>query len=124
MKKIHDSKVLNYQIDFEYLKIEIKVMSEQENQMKIFFEDFFAFHFEDQLPDSILLDIVEEEIDSFALENKELLDKGKDYYWPMDYDYVEEMINYIKESGYHYYKIQASYGLNGWILSKRVFIEE
>ncbi|MEW9675762.1 hypothetical protein ABRT01_06185 [Lentibacillus sp. L22] len=45
--------------------------------MKVLFEDFFTFHFEDQLSNSILLDIVEGQVDSFALENKELLDKGK-----------------------------------------------
>lgn len=124
MNKIHDSKILNYQVDFKYSKIEMKVLDEQENQWNILFEDFFAFHFEDQLPSSILLDIVEEKVATFALENKELLDKEKDYSWPMDYDYLEEMINYIKENGYNYYKIQASYGLNGWVLSKRLMIEE
>lgn len=40
----------------------------------------------------------------------------------MDYDYVEELTDYIKENGYRYYKIQASYGLNGWILSKKVLV--
>ncbi|MCG1027115.1 hypothetical protein J5S49_02270 [Virgibacillus halodenitrificans] len=123
MGTIHDSKILNYQIDFESLKIKVKVVTEKEKQVKILFEDFFAFHFEDQLPDSILLDIVEGDVNSFALDNRELLDKSKDYSWPMDYEYVEEMINYIKENSYKYYKVQASYGLNGWILAKRVFIE-
>ncbi|KMM61124.1 hypothetical protein ACH95_07825 [Bacillus glycinifermentans] len=124
MKKIHDSKILNYRIDFEYSKVEIKAVSEQEIPVKILFEDFFAVHFEDQLPDSILLDIVEGEIEAFAIENKELLDQRKDYYWPMDYDDIEELINFIKKNGFRYYKIQASYGLNGWILSKRMLIVE
>jgi hypothetical protein len=123
MDTIHDSKILNYQIDFESSKIEVKVVTEKEKQVKILFEDFFAFHFEDQLPDSILLDIVEGDVNSFALDNIELLDKSKDYSWPMDYEYVEEMINYIKENSYKYYKVQASYGLNGWILAKRVLIQ-
>lgn len=122
MDTIHDSKILNYQIDFESSKIEVNVVTEKK-QVKILFEDFFAFHFEDQLPDSILLDIVEGDVNSFALDNKELLDKSKDYSWPMDYEYVEDMINYIKENSYKYYKVQASYGLNGWILAKRVLIE-
>ncbi|MGG0658295.1 hypothetical protein [Rummeliibacillus pycnus] len=63
-------------------------MNEKEEQVKSLFEDFFAFHFEDQLPDSILLDIVKGEVNTFALENKDLLDKAKDYCWPMDYEYV------------------------------------
>lgn len=40
----------------------------------------------------------------------------------MDYEYVGELINYIKENSYKYYNIQASYGLNGWILAKRMLI--
>lgn len=123
MDKIHDSKISNYQIDFEQLKIVVRVKTEKEEQIEILFEDFFAFHFEDQLPYSILLDIVEREVNSFALENKELLAKSKDYFWPMDYEYIEELINYITENSYKYYKVQASYGLNGWILAKRIFIE-
>lgn len=101
----------------------VRVKTEKEEQIEILFEDFFAFHFEDQLPYSILLDIVEREVNSFALENKELLAKSKDYFWPMDYEYIEELINYITENSYKYYKVQASYGLNGWILAKRIFIE-
>lgn len=77
MNNIHDSQILNYQINFEYSKIEIVVLNEQGEHVNISFNDIFAFHFEDQLPSSIILDIVEAEIDLFATENKELLDKRK-----------------------------------------------
>jgi len=124
MSKIHDNKLKNYHIDFEHSKIEMNVENEQEKQIKILFQGFFAFHFENQLSGSILLDIVEGETDSFALENNELLAKEKDYFWPMDYENVEDLINYIKENNYHYYKIYSSYGLNGWVLSKNMLFEE
>ena len=123
MRKIHDSKILNYQIDFEYSTIELKVENEQYKQLKILFEEFFAFHFENQLPGSILFDIVEGKVDSFVIENKELLNKGKEYFWLMDYENIEDLINYIQKNSYHYYKIYASYGLNGWILSKSLNYE-
>lgn len=124
MKQIHDSKIVNYQIDFESLKIEMTIVSEREEKEKIVFEDLYAFHFEDQLPNSILLDIVEEEIDLFVVENKELLEKGKSYYWPMDYNDIKELVHYIKKNNYHYYKVQASYGLNGWVMSKRMLVKD
>ncbi|MDD1505710.1 hypothetical protein PVA17_23605 [Lysinibacillus sp. CNPSo 3705] len=107
MSKIHDIKILNYQIDFENSKIEMKVENVQEKPLKILFEDFFAFHFENQLPDSILFDIAKGEVDSFALENKELLDKEKDYLWPMDYEKVEDLIKYIEGNNYHQCKIYS-----------------
>lgn len=123
MKKIHDSRILNYQIDFGNSIIKMNTLTEQEMQLKILFKDFLTFHFENQLPDSILLDIVEEKNDSFPIENKALLEKGKDYFWPIDYENIQDLINYIKENNYHYYKIYSSYGLNGWVLSKSFFLE-
>lgn len=41
----------------------------------------------------------------------------------MDYEHIEELINYIEGNNHHYYKLQASYGLNGWVLAKKVLIE-
>jgi len=120
MDKIHDSKILNYQVNFEYLILEINVENEQNEQIKIIFEDFFVFHFEDQLSKSILLDIVEEDVDMFCRENKVLLEKGKNYYWPIDYDNFKEVDNHLKNNNYRYFKIQSSYGLNGWVLAKKL----
>lgn len=57
----------------------MQVITVQEKQLNILFENFLAFHFETQLPDSILLDIVEERTDLFTIENKELLEKEKYY---------------------------------------------
>lgn len=124
MDKTHDSCIRSYQVDFTSLKIEMDTVTELEEQRKIVFEEFFAYHFEDPLPNSILLDIVEVEIEIFIQVNKELLETRKDYYWPMDYDDMEELITHLKENDYHCFEIQSSYGLNGWILSKGVYVEE
>lgn len=124
MNNIHDCKILNYQIDFENSKIEIIALSDHDKLVRILFEDFLAFHFENQIPNSILLDIVEGEIASFVLENKELLDKGKAYDWPMDYCHVDEIVHHIQKNSYQYYKIRSSYGLNGWVLSRNVTVDE
>ncbi|MDM5186833.1 hypothetical protein QUF99_05530 [Bacillus sp. DX4.1] len=121
MKKIHDGRILSYQVNFENLKIGLEIEDDREEKIKITFENFFSFHFESQLPDSILLDIIEESVDNFISENEELLSEGKNYYWPMDYDKNEELIDYIKDNNYHYYKIQSSYGLNGWVVCERFY---
>ncbi len=120
MDKFHDSKVLNYQVNFECLILEVYVENEQNEQRKVIFEDFFMFHFEDQLPNSILLDIVEDDIDMFCRENNDLLEKGKDYYWGIDYDNFQQLNNHLKDNNYRYFKIQSSYGLNGWVLAKEL----
>ncbi|VVM33785.1 hypothetical protein [Terribacillus sp. AE2B 122] len=41
----------------------------------------------------------------------------------MDYENSEEMLSYVKSKSYRYYKIQSSYGLNGWILSKAFLVK-
>ncbi|EIT87462.1 hypothetical protein A374_00140 [Fictibacillus macauensis ZFHKF-1] len=50
--------------------------------------------------------------------------KKKNDLWPMDYENVEELMKYMKENRYHYYKLYASYGLNGWVLSKGIRFDE
>ncbi|WEG18948.1 hypothetical protein PQ478_10805 [Alkalihalophilus pseudofirmus] len=123
MSTVHDCKLLNYQVDFERSRLEINVLDEEEKNVKIIFEDLFTFHFEDQLPNSILLDIVEEDVHLFASKNKELLHRSKDYSWPMNYENIKELVRYIKQNNYTYYQVQASYGLNGWVLAKRLLIK-
>lgn len=123
MASIHDSIIQSYQTDFESSKIEMTIKTADEEKGKILFEGFFAFFFENQLPNSIILDIVEEDVEAFIANNNELLAKSKDYSWPMDYEYIEELVNHIQKHSYKYYNIQASYGLNGWILAKSMLIE-
>lgn len=123
MKNIHDSRILSYNVDFEYSKLTIKIIDDNGQYSDLLFKDVFAFHFEEQLPHSIILDILEDEVDIFYTDNKEILDKGKDYYWPMDYENSEEILSYIKSKSYRYYKIQSSYGLNGWILSRALLVK-
>ncbi|MCY8232252.1 hypothetical protein [Priestia endophytica] len=92
MHNIHDNQILNYQVDFQQSKIEIHIVNEQGKRAKILFQDLFAYHFEDELPNSTLLDIVDEMIDSFLVENKGLLAVRKGYSWPMDYEDIAELI--------------------------------
>ncbi|BFJ00339.1 MULTISPECIES: hypothetical protein [Priestia] len=75
-------------------------MTEIEKQVNILFKDFLLF-----ILKTILLDIAEGDVNSFALDNKTLLDQSKDYCWPMDYEHIEELINYIEGNNDHYYKL-------------------
>jgi hypothetical protein len=124
MFTIHDSKILAYKVDFENLHIEIKAVDEKGNKANLLFEDFFAYHFEYQVPGNILFDITEGDIKDFAEDHKELLSESKDYGWPMDYRNAKELTDHIKEKGYKYYIVEASYGLNGWILARGMRTEE
>ncbi|MEK3806070.1 hypothetical protein MHB63_05690 [Bacillus sp. FSL H8-0547] len=121
---LHDSKILSYQVDFENSCIEMKAIDEFGKKAKLLFDDVFAHYFEDQLPGSILFDITEGDLKDFAGDHKELLQKSKDYGWPMDYRNVEELSNYLVKNRFIYYIVESSYGLNGWILARRMSTED
>lgn len=74
--------------------------------------------FETQLRGSIILDISTLDISLFLKQNKELLEKEKDYAWPMYYEKIEDLLEHLQNEKYYYYAILASYGLNGWVIAK------
>lgn len=120
---VHDSEILSYQADFENGQLIIFVKDEKNIKHKIIFEGLFTFCFEHQMPNSIILDIVKGEIGSFANENSELLSEGKNYFWPLDYEDEDELLDYLNGKNLNYYELQASYGLNGWIICSQYHIE-
>ncbi|MDX8289102.1 hypothetical protein SLL00_04835 [Metabacillus indicus] len=121
---IHDSRILTYQVDLENACIEMKAVDEFGSKAMLLFDDVFAYYFENQLPGSILFDITVGEINDFAEDHKELLKESKDYGWPMDYRNAKELTDHIKKNEYTYYIVEASYGLNGWILARGMRTEE
>ncbi len=42
----------------------------------------------------------------------------------MDYRDAKVLTDHIKRNGYTYYIVEASYGLNGWILARGMRTEE
>ncbi|MGP1910098.1 hypothetical protein ACTSEZ_18140 [Metabacillus sp. JX24] len=42
----------------------------------------------------------------------------------MDYRNVKELTDHIVKNRYIYYNVEASYGLNGWVLAKEMRTEE
>ncbi|WP_228463365.1 hypothetical protein [Listeria seeligeri] len=120
---VHDSEILSYQADFENSQLIMYVKDEKNIKYKIIFEGLFTFCFEHQMPSSIILDIVKKATYSFVSENSELLSEGKNYFWPLDYEDEDELQDYLNEKNLNYYELQASYGLNGWIICSQYHIE-
>lgn len=121
---IHDSEILSYQADFENDQLIINIKDEGNKKYKIVFEDLLTFYFEHQIPNSIILDLVKGDINSFIKENSQLFSEGKNYYWPLDCDNENELLSYLNENNLNYYELQASYGLHGWIICAQYHIDK
>ncbi|MBC1677229.1 hypothetical protein HB807_05225 [Listeria welshimeri] len=120
---VHDSEILSYHADFENSQLIMFVKDEENRKYKVIFEGLLTFCFEHQMPNSIILDIVKGEVSNFISEKSILLSEGKNYFWPLNYESEDELLKYLNEKKLNYYELQASYGLNGWILCSHYHIE-
>ncbi|MEQ7053049.1 hypothetical protein ABN764_20630 [Paenibacillaceae sp. P-4] len=120
MLSIHDNKIVSYEVDFQKSRITLNTIDGKRDSVitKIEFNDALAHVFETQLRGSIILDISTLDVSLFFKHNKELLEKEKDYAWPMYYEKIEDLLEYLQNEKYNYYVISASYGLNGWVIAK------
>ncbi|WP_285107909.1 hypothetical protein [Paenibacillus sp. UMB4589-SE434] len=120
MLSIHDNKIVSYEVDFQKSRITLNTTDGKRDSVitKIEFNDALAHVFETQLRGSIILDISTLDVSLFFKHNKELLEKEKDYAWPMYYEKIEDLFEYLQNEKYNYYVISASYGLNGWVIAK------
>ncbi|WP_025692070.1 hypothetical protein [Paenibacillus zanthoxyli] len=120
MLSIHDNKIVSYEVDFQKSRITLHTIDGKRDLVitKIEFNDVLAHVFETQLRGSIILDISTLDVSLFLKHNKELLEKEKDYAWPMYYEKIEDLLEHLQNEKYNYYVISASYGLNGWVIAK------
>lgn len=54
---------------------------------------------------SIILDIVKGEVSSFISEKLILFFEGKNYFWLLDYESEDELLNYLNEKKLNYYEL-------------------
>ncbi|KUP22394.1 hypothetical protein [Paenibacillus sp. DMB5] len=106
MISIHDNEITSYQVDLKNHKIILYTEAPSNSErVEVSFEDVLAHRFETQLEGSIILDIQEYGLNRFFENNNELLEKQKDYCWPMHYDSIDELSIQLMKEGYLYYVI-------------------
>jgi len=118
---LHDSEIISYVVDLKGRKIKIHMEQHASTLVKnidIIFSDVLAHSFNNELSGSIIFDIDKYDITKFMEDNRGLLEKQKNYCWPMYYDTTKELANKLLQEQYCYYVISSSYGLSGWILAK------
>jgi len=121
MSQIHDNEILSYTVDFKKKKIIFltKYTSKTLNEnTTIEFLNVTIHLFENAIEGSIILDITKCSIKDFITNNKELLEKKKNYCWPMFYDTESELTQKLNDKKQSYFVISSALGLCGWILAE------
>lgn len=125
MDNIHDNEIVKYSVDFIKKEIVIKTLNEKNETIKILFQNVLVYCFEKEMPNSIIFDIEKFEIEKLIEENIELLKENKDYDWPpIAYNNTKGLVEQLKTEQYNYYTIEATIGLCGWIVAKKVQIKK
>ncbi|PEI82095.1 hypothetical protein CN679_28250 [Bacillus pseudomycoides] len=122
MVSVHDNEIVSYQVNLEKEEIRIHTLTESGRNVYIVFSGVLAHFFEAHLSGSIIFDIGKGRLLDFFKENKRLLEKQKAYCWPIFYKDIKELEEILIKENYFYYNICASYGLSGWVLSKKLEI--
>lgn len=123
MSSLHDSEILAYLVDLKNGNIEMKTLAESGKEINIKFTDVLAHEFSTHLKGSIILDLETRNIETFIIDNRELLDREKDYCWPVVYRNIDDFEKKLLKEDYKYYVLYASYGLSGWIVAKEISVD-
>lgn len=121
---MHDYIISTYTVDLKNKTIELCAEDTSKKQISRFIaKDVLTHLFQGILEYNIILDIQESTPDSFIKENILILKEKKQECWPIDYQTIDELRDFLYKNKYKYIEIQCSYGLQGWILAKEFQID-
>jgi len=122
---VHDNLIIGYEVDLENKTVKLNTYNKKENtRVSLLAVDVLTHSFENILLDNIILAVEESSTQTFLEDNSKVLLCKKDYCWPIDYEGIDELENFLIDNEYKYIKIYSSYGLTGWILAKKHIISD
>lgn len=127
MESFHDNEITRYEVNLRDKEIIVYTQIRKDSNtigFKIVFSDVIAHLFENELSGSIILELRKDNLEDFIRDNEEILNRRREFLWPVDYNTFEELQEILLDADYSYYSIISSYGLCGWILSKTVQVYE
>lgn len=72
---LHDRELLNYVVNFKTSSIQLNF----DNNITLEFNNMFIYKFYDEIKGSVILDIVEESIENFFLDNADYILENNNY---------------------------------------------
>lgn len=122
---MHDDIIISYSMDFKNKKMEMHTYNNLlKCKSRIEFEGILTHFFTGSLNVNQILDIDEWSINAFIEENEEYLKEMKRYCWPIKYQNLQDLSDYLIINKYKYIKIVSAYGMFGWVLAKDFQIYE
>lgn len=122
---MHDDYIVSYSVDIEKKEVQINTCNhENEKRRVLLFSEVLTHAFNCILECNILFDVTENDVELFIKNNSVELEEMKNFCWPINYDRVDELINYLVQNEYRYYVISSSLGMSGWVLAKSFDVED
>lgn len=136
MVSIHDNEIVRYDVNIEEKTILLETIRSNDRKpmelTNIIFNSVEAHYFVDtNFCQNVLSDITEQALESAWEYNKILFEQAWRYGWllflnnnPLESPdkAKEDFITYLSTHDYHFFQINSSFGLNGWVISKTMEI--
>lgn len=124
---MHDNYIVGYSVNIKEKELTIQTVQSLDDingrGESIYFSEVLTHSFECILQCNIVFDIDECDIDTFISDHQTELEEMQVYDWPIDYDDLEELKKYLISNEYKYIRLNSSYGMSGWILTKSYCIK-
>jgi len=116
---IHDNEIHSYNFCLKTKKLTLKTLFSGK-QTNIEFFEVLAYSFDGVSDQNILFEIADKDIESFFrwyIEHGEVpkqLENGL----PLENYVTEDLLAFLKKENYRYYEVNASVGLDGYVIAK------
>jgi hypothetical protein len=116
---IHDNQIISYTVNSHKREIHFQTVYKDKEPYEytdVIFSGVIIYHFECDNFNSIILDIDEVSLEEVYSQYESLFFKLKNYGWlSIDFETKEELIQKMKIENIKAFRINTSYGLDGWI---------
>ena len=120
-KYMHDSIIHSYNVNLLKKTLTLSVGNKKsEVTQQILMTGVLTHFFENVLEHNVILSIEEFSIEVFLQEKQHELELSKNYGWPVMYENVNELKQFLNDNEYIYIKIYSSWGLSGWVMAKSI----
>ena len=116
---MHDNYIISYNVNIRDKVLSIQTYNNiKKREENIYFYEVLTHSFKAILEYNQILDIDDFEINRFISDNQIEISEMKKYCWPIDYQNIGELESFLTTNKYRYIRINASYGMFGWVLAK------
>ena len=118
--RIHDNEITSYEFHLPEKRLTLNTSYQSENT-KVHFLHVLAYSFDGAGDQNILFEITDNSIKGFVNWYASHADtqKALEYGFPLKgFPNPEALLTFLKAEGYQYYEVNASVGLDGFVLAK------